>query len=82
MPDFRRIVLDLLDADRKVIEIAAVLDVSEQTVYIFRKQHLIERGRTPWITSNDLGELVAARNRFTRLKAELDVTRRAKLAGV
>jgi len=32
-PEFRRKVLDLLDAGRKVVEVVAVLGVSEQTVY-------------------------------------------------
>jgi transposase len=40
----RQRVLALLDADRKVADIAADLDVSANTIHNWRKQHLIHRG--------------------------------------
>ena len=76
-PEFRRKVLDLLDEGRKVVEVAVVLGMSEQTVYAWRRQHLIDSGRVPGITSSDLGELVAARKRIMLLETELAVTRLA-----
>ena len=76
-PEFRRKVLDLLDAGRKVVEVAVALGVCEQTVYVWRRQHSIDSGRVPGITSSDLSELVAARKRIIQLETELAVTRRA-----
>ena len=76
-PEFRRKVLDLLDEGRKVFEVAVVLGMSEQTVYAWRRQHLIDNGRVPGITCSDLSELVAARKRIIQLETELAVTRRA-----
>lgn len=76
-PEFRRKVLDLLKAGRKVAEVAADLNVSDQMIYSWRKQHLIDSGRVPGMTSSDHVELVAARKRIVQLEMELAVTRRA-----
>ena len=76
-PEFRRKVLDLLKAGLKVAEVAADLNVSDQTIYSWRKQHLIDSGRVPGMTSSDHVELVAARKRIVQLETELAVTRRA-----
>ncbi|MGZ7005984.1 MAG: transposase, partial [Ilumatobacteraceae bacterium] len=50
-PEFRRKVLDLLDAGRKVADVAADLGVTQASIYIWRRQHLIDTGRMPGITS-------------------------------
>ncbi len=42
--EFRRKVLDLLEAGRSVVEIAEQLDVSDQTIFIWRKQDRVDRG--------------------------------------
>jgi hypothetical protein len=76
-PEFRRKVLDLLDAGRKVADVATDLDVTQQTIYNWRRQHLIDTGQMPGITSSDHVELVAARKRIVALETELAVTRRA-----
>ena len=76
-PEFRRKVLDLLDIGHKVAEVAVVLGVSNQTIYCWRKQHLIDSGRVPGMTSTDHVELVAARKPIVQLEMELAVTRRA-----
>ena len=76
-PEFRRKVLDLLDAGRKVADVAADLGVTQASIYIWRRQHLIDTGRMPGLTSSDHVELVAARKRIAELEAELAVTRRA-----
>ena len=44
-PDFRRKVLDLLKSGRTVAEVASGLDVTEQTIYNWRIQELIDTGR-------------------------------------
>ena len=76
-PEFRRKALDLVDAGRKVAEVAADLNVSDQTIYSWRNQYLIDSGRVPGMTSSDHVELVAARKRIVQLETELAVTRRA-----
>ena len=76
-PEFRRKVLDLLDAGCKVTAVAADLGVTQASIYIWRRQHLIDTGRMPGLTSSDHVELVAAGKRIAELEAELAVTRRA-----
>lgn len=76
-PEFRRKVLDLLDAGRSVAEIAADLGVTGQTVYNWRNQHLIDTGRREGVTSSDHKELVAARKRIAQLEADLSASQRA-----
>ncbi|MGH2394402.1 MAG: transposase [Candidatus Limnocylindria bacterium] len=40
-PEFRRRVLELLDAGRRVSDLARDLNVSDQTIYIWRRQERI-----------------------------------------
>ena len=75
--EFRRKVLDLLAAGRKVADLAVELEISDQTIYNWRRQHLIDSGQVPGITSSDHVELVAARRRISELEVELAATRRA-----
>lgn len=76
-PEFRRKVLDLVAAGRPVAKVAADLDISDQTIYTWRRQELIDTGRLPGLTSSDNAELVAARRRIAELEAELSIHRRA-----
>jgi transposase-like protein len=76
-PEFRRKVLDLLDAGRSVAEIAADLGVTGQTIYNCRNQHLIDTGRREGVTSSDHKELVAARKRIAQLEADPAASQRA-----
>lgn len=75
--EFRRKVLDLIDAGRSVAETASVLGLSEQTIYVWRRQDRIDRGLEPGLTSGERGELAAARRRITELETELVVHRRS-----
>jgi len=75
--EFRRKVIDLVEAGRPVAQVAADLGISEQTVYIWRRQHLIDTGRLPGSTSSENVELVAARKRIAELETELEIHRRA-----
>jgi transposase len=75
--EFRRKVLDLVDAGRPVAQVAHDLDISAQCIYTWRKQQLIDRGQLPGITSTDHAELVAARKRIAELENELAIHRRA-----
>ncbi|WP_158854708.1 transposase [Saccharothrix deserti] len=76
-PEFRRKVLDLVASGRRVAQVAADLDISDQTIYSWRRQELIDSGRLPGTTSTDNAELVAARRRIAELEAEVAVHRRA-----
>jgi transposase-like protein len=76
-PEFRRRVLDLVEAGRKVAEIAADLGISDQTIYTWRRQDRIDRGLEAGLTTAEKVELVAARKRIRELEAELAVHRRA-----
>ena len=76
-PEFRRKVLDLVAAGRSVASIAADLGVSDQTIYTWRKQELIDTGVEPGLTTVEAAELRAAKRRIAELETELAVTRRA-----
>ncbi|WP_217145665.1 transposase [Streptomyces sp. AC627_RSS907] len=52
-PEFRRKVLDLVAAGRRVAQIAADLDISDQTIYTWRRQELTDSGRLPGTSSAD-----------------------------
>ena len=45
--EFRRKVLDLVASGRPVAPIAADLGISDQTIYGWRKQELIDTGQLP-----------------------------------
>ncbi|MBB0242530.1 transposase [Streptomyces alkaliphilus] len=76
-PEFRRKVLDLVESGRKVAEVAQLLGISDQTIYTWRRQHRIDTGKEPGITSSDHTELVAARRRIAELETEPAIHRRA-----
>jgi transposase len=76
-PEFRRKVLDLVEAERPIAEIAQALGISEQSVYTWRRQDRIDRGLEPGLTSTEKAELVAAKRRIAELETELQAMRRA-----
>ena len=75
--EFRRRALDLVAAGKTVAEVARLLEVSDQSIYSWRRQELIDRGGLPGLSSAERGELRAARLRIRELEAELAVHRRA-----
>jgi transposase len=74
--EFRRKVLDLIEAGKPVAEIAAQLDVTAQTVYNWRNQDQIDRGLRAGTSTSESVELTAARKRIRELETELEATRR------
>jgi transposase-like protein len=60
-----------------VASVAADLGVSDQTIYTWRRQELVDTGQAPGLTSVEAAELAAARRRIRELETELAVTRRA-----
>lgn len=76
-PEFRRKVLDLLESGRKVADMARDLEISDQTIYAWRRQDRIDKGLEPGLTSAEKAELTAARKRIAELETELAIHRRA-----
>ena len=76
-PESRRKVLDLLKAGRTVAQLVNDLQISDQTIYTWRRQEAIDTGQLPGITSTDHAELTAARRRIAELETELEIHRRA-----
>ena len=75
--EFRRRVLDLLAAGRRVTDLARDLGVSNRTIYTWRRQADIDRGLVPGLMSAERAELTAAKQSVCELEAELEVHRRA-----
>jgi transposase len=76
-PEFRRKVLDLVQAGRPIAEVAKALGISAQSISTWPRQDRIDRGLLPGLSSPEKEELAAARRRITQLETELAVTRRA-----
>jgi transposase-like protein len=76
-PEFRRRVLELVEAGRKVAEVARDLGISDQTTYNWRRQDRIDRGLETGLTTAEKAELAAAHKRIRELEAEVAVHRRA-----
>jgi transposase len=75
--EFRRKVLDLIEAGKPVAEVAEQLGVTAQTVYNWRNQDQIDRGVRVGTSTSESAELAAARKRIRELETELAVTKRA-----
>lgn len=75
-PEFRRRVLDLIEAGRPIAEVARV-QISDQTIYAWRRQDRIDRGVEAGLTTAEHAELVAARKRIRELETEVAIHRRA-----
>ena len=76
-PEFRRKVLDLVDAGRPVADVARDLGISAESIYTWRRQDRIDRGLQPGLSSAEKSELTAAKRRIAELEAELAIHRRA-----
>ena len=60
-PEFRRRVVDLVEGGRKVSEVATELEVSEQTIYTWRRQARIDAGLEAGVSTSEQAELAAAK---------------------
>ena len=63
-PEFCQRVLEVIASGRKVREMARDLGISDQTIYIWRRQERVDRGEEPGLTSGEQAELAAARRRI------------------
>jgi len=75
---FRRKVLDLLADGKPVKHVAEDLGISQQTIYNWRKQSLVDRGDLPGMTSIENAELASARSRIRELEEEVRILIRAR----
>jgi transposase-like protein len=74
-PEFRRRIVDLVEGGRKVAEVE--FEVSEQTIYTWRRQSRIDAGLEAGVTTSEQSELAAAKRRIRELETELAIHRRA-----
>jgi transposase len=75
--EFRRRVLDLVEAGRRVADVAVDLGITEQTIYNWRRQDRIDRGLEAGLSTGERSGLAADRKRIRELETELAVHRRA-----
>jgi transposase len=75
--EFRQRVLELLAEGRSVTEVAHDLEIGTQTIYNWRRQHEIDTGQRPGLTTAESVELAAARKEIATLRAENQILRRA-----
>lgn len=76
--EFRRKVLDLVAAGHPVAQIAADLGISDQTIYIWRRQELIVTGQLPGLNRAELAQLGAANKRIRELETEVAILKKAR----
>jgi transposase len=69
-------VLDLAETGRSVADVARDLEISDQSIYTWRRQDRIDRGLQPGLTSGEKAELAAAKHRIAGLEIELRAMRR------
>lgn len=75
--EFRHRVLELLAAGRTVAEVAHDLELGQSTIYNWRRQHEIDTGQRPGLSSAEAAELAAAHRELASLRMENRILRRA-----
>jgi transposase-like protein len=64
-------------AGEAVKDLAVELGVSQETLYTWRRQALIDAGQRPGLKSYEADPLAAARRRIKELEAELELVKAA-----
>jgi transposase-like protein len=64
-------------AGERVISLSQELGVSEATLYLWKRQALIDAGRAEGIKSFEADELAQAHKTIAELEVELEITRAA-----
>ena len=75
--EFRRAVCRRLVAGERVSSLAKELSVSEATLYLWKRQALIDAGRAEGVKSFEADELAQAHKTIADLEAELEITKAA-----
>jgi transposase-like protein len=65
-PEFRRKVLDLIEAGRPVADVAKELGISDQSISTWRRQDRINRGLARGEPGNSLGSHINRNDHVTR----------------
>jgi transposase-like protein len=73
----RREACERMLADEPITKLARELGVSENTLYKWRRQALIDAGRRPGVKSYEADPLAQARRRIKELEAELEIVKAA-----
>ena len=68
--------LDLVEAGRSVADVARDLEISDQSIYTWRRQDRIDRGLVPGLCSGERAELAKAKLRIAELETELRAMRK------
>jgi transposase len=76
--EFRRRVLDLVASGRPIAQVASDLGISDQTIYAWRKQELIDTGQLLGLSRAEQTELTAAKKRIRELENEVAILKRAR----
>ncbi len=75
--ELRRAIAERLLAGERVVDLAEETGVSHQTLYLWKRQALIDAGRADGVKSFEADELAQARRTIAELEAELEITRAA-----
>lgn len=75
--EFRRAVCARLVAGERVVALSEELGISEATLYLWKRQALVDAGRAEGIKSFEADELAQAHRTIAELEAELEITRAA-----
>ena len=76
-PEFRRRVLDLVESGRPVVDVGRDLEISAQSICVWRRQDRIDKGLEAGLNSAEKAELTAAKQRIAELETEVAIHRRA-----
>jgi putative transposase len=74
---FRAMVVEQVRSGKRVVDVAASVDVAEATVYRWVRQDRVDRGELVGTSTSETAELRAARRRIVELESELATVRRA-----
>src|SRR5277367_2398646 len=75
--EFRRSTCARLVAGERVVVLSEELGVSQQTLYLWKRQALIDAGRTEGVRSFESDELAQAQRTIAELEAELEIVKAA-----